>query len=131
MELANGSRIEALPGTEKTIRGFSGAALLMVDEAARVAEELYYAIRPMLAVSGGRLMMLSTPAGKRGVFFEAWSGGESSAWERYEVRAEECERIPASFLEEERRDLPAWIFRQENMNVASRTQRISYSVMSS
>jgi Terminase large subunit, T4likevirus-type, N-terminal len=111
VELANGSRIEALPGTEKTIRGFSGAALLLVDEAARVDDGLYYAIRPMLAVSGGRLMMLSTPAGKRGVFFEEWSGGEG--WERYETRAEDCERIPPSFLEEERRSLPAWIYRQE------------------
>jgi hypothetical protein len=111
VELANGSRIEALPGTEKTIRGFSGAALLIVDEAARVDDGLYYAIRPMLAVSGGRLMMLSTPFGKRGVFFEEWTGGED--WERYEVRAEECERIPANFLEEERRALPAWIYRQE------------------
>ena len=113
MQLANGSRIEALPGTEKTIRGFSGAALLIVDEAARVEDGLYYAIRPMLAVSGGRLMMLSTPAGKRGVFFEEWAREPGEGWERYEVRAEECERIPASFLEEERRALPAWIFRQE------------------
>jgi terminase large subunit-like protein len=111
VELANGSRIEALPGTEKTIRGFSGAALLIVDEAARIDDGLYYAIRPMLAVSGGRLMMLSTPAGKRGVFFEEWTSGGS--WERYEVRAEECERIPASFLEEEQQALPAWIYRQE------------------
>jgi len=111
MALANGSRIEALPGTEKTIRGFSGAALLIVDEAARVDDGLYYAIRPMLAVSGGRLMMLSTPAGKRGVFFEEWESGEG--WERYEVRAAECQRIPPSFLEEERRSLPAWIYRQE------------------
>ena len=111
VELTNGSRIEALPGTEKTIRGFSGAALLIVDEAARVDDGLYYAIRPMLAVSGGRLMMLSTPFGKRGVFFEEWS--EGVGWERYEVRAEECERIPETFLEEERRSLPAWIYRQE------------------
>lgn len=115
MALANGSRIEALPGTEKTIRGFSGATLLIVDEAARVDDGLYYAIRPMLAVSGGRLMMLSTPFGKRGVFFEEWAGeaGDGSAWERYEVRAEECERIPPAFLEEERRALPAFIYRQE------------------
>ena len=73
MELANGSRIEALPGTEKTIRGFSGVDLLLVDEASRVADELYYAVRPMLAVSGGRLMMLTTPYGRRGVFFEEWT----------------------------------------------------------
>jgi phage terminase large subunit-like protein len=68
-DLANGSRIEALPGTEQTIRGFSGVDLLLVDEASRVAVELYYAVRPMFAVSGGRLMMLSTPAGQRRIFF--------------------------------------------------------------
>src|SRR3712207_6787644 len=69
LELENGSRIVTLPGTDKTIRGFSGAALLIVDEAARVDDELYFAVRPMLAVSGGALMMLSTPAGRRGIFF--------------------------------------------------------------
>jgi hypothetical protein len=111
MQLTNSSRIEALPGTEKTIRGFSGAALLIVDEAARVDDGLYYAIRPMLAVSNGRLMMLSTPAGKRGVFFEEWTSGEG--WERYEVLAAECPRIGAGFLEEERRALPRRVYRQE------------------
>src|SRR5215210_4672964 len=101
VELANRSRIEALPGTEKTIRGFSGVDLLILDEAARVDDGLYFAVRPMLAVSGGALMMLSTPYGKRGVFHEEWAGeaGEGSAWDRYEVPAVECPRIPASFLE--------------------------------
>ena len=61
LELENRSRIITLPGSEKTVRGFSGAALLIVDEAARVDDSLYYAVRPMLAVSGGSLMMLSTP----------------------------------------------------------------------
>src|SRR5215203_2601297 len=67
LELENGSRIITLPGSEKTIRGFSGVSLLVVDEASRVADELYFAVRPMLAVSGGALMMLTTPYGKRGV----------------------------------------------------------------
>src|SRR5215210_7050196 len=75
LELENGSRIITLPGSEKTIRGFSGVSLLVVDEASRVADELYFAVRPMLAVSGGALMMLSTPYGKRGVFFEEWTSG--------------------------------------------------------
>jgi hypothetical protein len=111
MELANGSRIEALPGTEKTVRGFSGVDLLILDEAARVPDELYYAVRPMLAVSGGRLMMLSTPYGRRGVFYEEWTRGE--AWERYEVPATQCPRIPPEFLASERRSLPEWWYRQE------------------
>lgn len=74
MELRNGSRIEALPGTERTVRGYSGVDLLILDEAARVDDALYHAVRPMLAVSGGRLIMMSTPFGKRGVFFEARAG---------------------------------------------------------
>jgi hypothetical protein len=111
LELGNGSRIVTLPGTEKTIRGFSGAALLIVDEASRVADELYFAVRPMLAVSGGSLMMLTTPHGKRGVFYEEWTGGQG--WERYEVPADECPRIPEAFLEEEREALPSWVYRQE------------------
>jgi hypothetical protein len=111
LELENGSRIVTLPGSEKTIRGFSGTTLLILDEAARVADELYFAVRPMLAVSGGALMMLSTPYGKRGVFFEEWTGG--AGWERYEVPAEECPRISPEFLEEERAALPSWVYRQE------------------
>ena len=80
LALSNGSRIVTLPGTEKTVRGFSGASLLVVDEAARVEDELYYAVRPMLAVSGGALIMLSTPNGKRGVFYEAWQEREAQGW---------------------------------------------------
>jgi hypothetical protein len=113
LELENGSRIVTLPGSEKTIRGFSGASLLLVDEAARVDDELYFAIRPMLAVSGGSLIMLSTPHGKRGIFYEEWTSGTGHGWERYEVPAVECPRIPEEFLEEERDTLPSWVFRQE------------------
>jgi hypothetical protein len=112
LELANGSRIEALPGTERTIRTFSAVDLLLLEEAARVADDLYFAVRPMLAVSNGRLVMLSTPAGRRGIFHHEWSEG-GDGWERYEVRADECPRISAEFLEEERRTLPAYIYRQE------------------
>jgi hypothetical protein len=111
MHLPNGSRIEALPGSEKTIRGFSGTSLLILDEAARIDDGLYYAVRPMLAVSGGSLMMLSTPYGKRGVFYEEWTGGHG--WDRYEVTAEVCPRITAEFIEEEGESLPPWTFRQE------------------
>ena len=68
----NDSRIISLPSSEATIRGFSGADLIIEDEASRVSDDLYYAIRPMLAVSGGRLILMSTPFGKRGHFFNEW-----------------------------------------------------------
>jgi hypothetical protein len=69
-ELANGSRLVALPGREDTIRGFSSARLLLVDEAARVRDDLYYAAAPMLEAGRGRLVALSTPKGRRGWWYE-------------------------------------------------------------
>jgi hypothetical protein len=62
LRLPNGSRILGLPGKmHKTIRGFSALSLLIVDEAAQVSDELYAALRPMLATSSGYLWLLSTP----------------------------------------------------------------------
>lgn len=112
LELANGARLIALPGKDGTVRGYSGAKLLIVDEASRVSDDLYRAVRPMLAVSGGRLVALSTPFGKRGWWFEEWmNGGE--VWERYRIPATMCPRIAPAFLEEERRSLGEWWFEQE------------------
>src|SRR5262249_35748177 len=56
LEMTHGSRIVSLPGKEATVRAFSGVALLIIDEAARVADDLYRSVRPMLAVSQGRLV---------------------------------------------------------------------------
>lgn len=112
LELENGSRIVSLPSSEGTIRGYSGVRLLVVDEAARVSDELYYAVRPMLAVSEGSLIAMSTPFGKRGWFHDAWElGGES--WSRVKVTALECPRIKPEFLEQERASMPARVFAQE------------------
>lgn len=111
MQLANGSRIVSLPGSERTVRGYSGATLVIVDEAARVPDELLAAVRPMLATTSGRFFALSTPAGKRGWFYEAWTRGEG--WERIEVKGAECPRISPNFLEEERSALGPMRFSQE------------------
>lgn len=112
LELANGSRIISLPGKEETIRGYSGVDLLIIDEASRVPDDLYYSVRPMLAVSGGRLVALTTPFGKRGFFHREWIEG-GPAWQRIKVTADECPRIPAAFLAEERAALGDWWYKQE------------------
>ena len=112
IELPNQSRIVALPGgKEETIRGYSSVSLLVIDEASRVDDGLYHAVRPMLAVSSGRLAAFSTPWGQRGWFHEAWMNGEG--FERVRVTAAECPRISPEFLEQERRTLPDSVFRQE------------------
>jgi hypothetical protein len=110
-QMSNGSRIVSLPGTEKTIRGYSGATLIIEDESSRVDDELHYTVRPMLAVSRGKHILMSTPFGKRGHFFEAWESG-GDRWERIKFTAWENPRISKEFLEEERKS-GKWWFAQE------------------
>jgi len=108
LELANGSRVLCLPGREETIRSFGGVNLLVLDEAARIRDELYRSVRPMLAVSGGRLIALSTPFGQRGWFYHEWIG--DGPWRRFRVTWRDCPRISPAFLDEERRALgDAWV----------------------
>src|SRR5262249_27489763 len=112
LELTNLSKIVCVPFLDYTIRGFSAIDLLVIDEAARVPDELYKAVRPMLAVSKGRLIALSTPYGQRGWFWDAWARGGDD-WQRVQIRADQCPRIDADFLEQERRALGESWFRQE------------------
>lgn len=112
MELANRSRAIVLPGSEATVRGYAKVALVIVDEAARIPDELYTALRPMRAVSRGRLVMLSTPWRKMGAFYDAWTNGGAD-WHRVRLPATECPRIDPDWLEQERRTVPAHVFRQE------------------
>jgi hypothetical protein len=112
LELDNGSRIVALPGTEQTIRGFSNVALLICDEAATCEDSLFYSVKPMLAVSAGRIILLSTPRGKRGFFFDVWTEGGDD-WHRTRITAHDCPRISPEWLENERRTIPDFWFRQE------------------
>jgi Terminase large subunit, T4likevirus-type, N-terminal len=108
-QFANGSRVLALPGSEKTTRGYAATNMVILDEAARVDDELLAALRPTMATVDGSLIALSTPFGKRGWFYEAWSGGDPS-WTRIRVPASDCPRISQAFLADERRELGAMRF---------------------
>jgi hypothetical protein len=99
LELANGSRVLCLPGREGTIRSFGGVRLLVLDEAARIPDALYHSVRPMLAVSQGRLVALSTPFGQRGWFWQEWEG--NGPWRRFRIPWRDCPRITPDFIAEE------------------------------
>jgi len=108
VQFSNGSRVLALPGSEKTIRGISAVTLLVLDEAARIPDDLYGAVRPMLAVSKGRLILLSTPFGEQGFFASTWAHPEG--WQQFEIPWEKCPRISSDFIEEEIRERGnAWV----------------------
>lgn len=118
--LDNRSRIVSLPSSEATVRGFSGASLIIEDESARVPDDLYYAVRPMLAVSGGQLILMSTPFGKRGHFFHEFTEG-GNTWERITITAHECPRISPEFLEEERKAMSDFFYQSEYFCTFSET----------
>lgn len=114
IEFPNGSRIIALPGAnEATVRGYAQPDLIVVDEAARLKEETFIAIRPMQVTNpDGRLLLLSTPYVKAGTFYRTWTS-ETSAWERIRVYPADCPRLTPEFLENERAELPAWVYARE------------------
>ena len=111
LQLPNGSRLVGIPGKEETVRGFSAVSLLLIDEAARVGEDLYNSVTPMLAVGDGDLWLMSTPHGKRGFFWQVWDKG--AGWTRVSVPATECPRISRRFLDDERARMGDRWFRQE------------------
>jgi hypothetical protein len=112
LRLSNGSSIFALPGAERTVRGFAAVDAVVIDEAARVEDEMIAALSPMLAVSGGRMLGLSSAWSQEGWFWNAWTDDDDS-WERIEVKADECPRLTPDFLESERALLGERRYRRE------------------
>ena len=101
----------ALPGAEATTRGFAAVTWLIVDEAARVADSLWFSAQAYLATTGGRITLLSTPFGRRGFFH--YEATRAKRWDVTRVTAYDCPRISAAFLDEQQATLPAAWFRQE------------------
>jgi hypothetical protein len=116
LEFSNDSRILALPGGDadgKTIRGLAGVRLIVADEASRIPDDLVAACRPMMATNPRAVMIaLSTPAGRRGWFFESWHNNDPR-WHRVRVAASDCPRISQAFLDEELRELGPTRFAEE------------------
>ena len=80
--------------------------LIILDEAARVPPELISALTPMLGVRKGRMLTLSTPAGKHpdNFFSRTWHDVEVDC-HKVQVTADKCPRLSVEFLEKERRRL--------------------------
>jgi hypothetical protein len=115
IELPNGSRLLSLPGDPGTVRSFT-ASLVTIDETQSLPDgglELFAAVRPMLATTGGRMIVLGTPLDRSGLLFDMWEGGIAESWQKIHVPSTLCPRIPAEFLESERRLLGEAIFRRE------------------
>jgi len=100
MRLANGAEVVSLPGgNPDQIRGFANVRLLIVDEAARVPDETYAAVLPMLA-EDGQVVCPTTPRGRAGWFFREWHDGEG--WRRIRVPVDASARVSPAKVEAQR-----------------------------
>jgi len=110
--LENGSQIVSLPDSQETIRGFSAPRLIVVDEAAFASPEVFKALEPMMSVSGGTIILLSTPNGQTGYFYEQWHA-EPSHWARIQGTLEACPRMKPEAIEAIRKSMSKEDFQQE------------------
>ena len=71
IKLKNGSIIRCLPTGDSGygIRGYTINSLY-ADEAHFIKEDVWQAVTPMLATTGGRINLLSTPFGAQGYFYD-------------------------------------------------------------
>lgn len=111
VQLTNGSRVISLPGSAKSARGWS-ADLLVLDEAAFIEPETFLAARAMVAATGGRTIVQSTPEGPFGNFYDLWVDNDPR-WARFKVRSDEVPTIEPAFLAAERAAMTEEDFLQE------------------
>jgi hypothetical protein len=122
LELENGSRVLALPGSDDSIRGLTVDGWIIADEAARLTENLIAALRPMRARRPEtRLAMLSTAWSRTDPFWMAWSGDDPS-WLRLQATADQVDVFSAEYLEAERRSLGEAAFKREYLGIPAADQ---------
>jgi hypothetical protein len=111
MKLKNGTRIHCLPTGRSGygIRGYT-VDLLIADEAAFIPEEVWVAVIPMLATTKGNIILLSTPYGKQGYFYECFGDKDYKTWA---VSSEDCPRISKDFLDKQKAKMTKMQYAQE------------------
>ena len=84
----NRSIISVVPATQSA-RGKSCPAVVILDEASQIDDLIYTeVVTPMFTDNPGRLILLSTPYGKSGFFYDIFNNPRpNDPWERYEIRS--------------------------------------------
>jgi hypothetical protein len=121
LELENGSRVKALPGCDDSVRGLTVDGWIVVDEAARVNEELIAAMLPMRARKPeARFAMLSTAWSRTDPFWAVWSN-EDPSWLRLKATADVPGLYKPEYLERVRRTLGELAYNREYLGIPAGT----------
>lgn len=109
--LRNGSVIHSLPTgmSGYGIRGYT-IDLLIADEAAFIPEDVWTAVTPMIAVTHGNIILLSTPHGKEGFYFDCF---QDKKFTSFHVSSEECPRMDLNWLKREKERMTKVQYAQE------------------
>ena len=122
LELENGSRVLALPGSDDSIRGLTVDGWIVADEAARLSENRIAALRPMRARRPQtRFAMLSTAWSRTDPFWMAWSSDDPS-WLRLQATADQVDIFSQDYLAAERRSLGEAHFKREYLGIPASDQ---------
>ena len=117
LELKNGSRVLALPGSDDSIRGLTVDGWIVADEAARLSPDLIAALGPMRARrTQARFAMLSTAWSRTDPFWTIWETNDPS-WTRLKATAEDVDFFSEQFLQEQLRLLGEHNFRREYFGI--------------
>ena len=112
LKLSNGSRIVALPGSQRTIRGFSAPDLIIIDEDGQAEDELFEGVYPMLNSNpNGRMILASTPWLPSGHFHKVWT--EGVGWLKIKITAYENPRLSAETIAEAKLQLSPQAFARD------------------
>ena len=118
LELKNGSRVLALPGSDDSIRGLTVDGWIVADEAARLPDDMISALRPMRARRPqARFAMLSTAWSRSDPFWTAWANDDPS-WMRLKATVDtDSTLFTPELLEQERRGLGEDAFKREYLGI--------------
>ena len=119
LKLKNGTRIYCLPTGDSGfgIRGYT-IDRLYADEAHFIKEEVWAAVSPMLATTGGDIVLLSTPFGCEGYFYRCFhdlkfTSIHVNTQEVAELREEPQRTNMLNFLKDEKERMTKLQYRQE------------------
>lgn len=117
LRFQNGSQIEFYTaGTPDALAG-EGVDFVVVDEAALIPENVWFQLlRPTLADTHGRALIISTPRG-RNWFHTVWQRGQAKdgMYASWHFISTDSPYIDEEEIEDARLTLPDLIFRQEHM----------------
>jgi len=105
--------------TGEGLRGYT-IKKLMIDEGARMREEFFIAVMPMISVIKGSMDIASTPAGKRhkdGTEKFFYKCSLDDKYKKFYVSAEDCPRHSKEFLQLQKESLSKLAYAQEYLAI--------------